>query len=113
MDQEKQNRTEKVLKNLERIMKMRDDLAVKLDEIFKKANITPEILENFLNNPDNFTKEQWQNIQKQKELYKLKLSGLVSKKAIAKHKENLKKKAAGGERSRKTLGGRKKWIPMR
>lgn len=102
----------KINEEFEKINKMRDELMVKLDEVYKKGGITYDEIERFLNNPQNFTEKQWKLLQEQREMYQEKLNALVGKKNSEKRDKSLKKKTSE-ERSRKTLGSRKKWIPMR
>ncbi len=112
MAQEKEKPGDQAAKYLEKLKIMKEEFTAKLDAVFEKGGISPQMLDKFLDNPHNFSEKQWQFIQEQRELYKKKLIALVGKKELEQHEKKLKKKVST-ERSRKTLGGRKKWIPMR
>lgn len=56
---------------LERMDEMRKDIDLKLENLMKPNGLTKERLQEYLNNPQNFTNEQWQFLQeKNQELSK-------------------------------------------
>lgn len=99
-------------KKLKKINEMKNELALKLEELYQKAEMSTQETEAYLSNQANFSDKQWKLLQEQQEIYKNKLKDLFGKKDIEKQKKKVKKKSTE-ERSRKTLGSRKKWIPMR
>jgi hypothetical protein len=74
--------------------------------------MTPQQFNDYLDNPKNFSPREWEIVQKNKHLLEEKVwdvVGLELKPATGpKRRENL-----AGERKGKTLGARKKWIPMK
>ena len=91
---------------------MKDELDAKLYSLFQKGGIDLKIVETFLDNQNNFTDSQWEEVQTQREEYKKKLEELFGKKELEVQEKKVKKKKSG-ERNRKLLGDRKKWIPIR
>lgn len=112
MGKEKDKSGEAAAKMMAKMRKMKDELDSKLESLFQKGGMTLQKLEDFLNNQRNFSDEEWLIIQTQSEVYKSKLQELFGKKTLEKHEKKIKKKTSEG-RNRKTLGERKKWIPMR
>jgi hypothetical protein len=82
------------------------------DETLKKAGHDQATLSKFCQNPSNFTKEQWEALQKKKEGLELMFSGL-SKEALEEKKKKKAQATASKERRGKTLGSRKNWLDMR
>ena len=85
--------------------------------------MTPQTVEDYLNNPNNFTNAQWENIQIQRKGIITKLEselGGVFNRGTPGATSILKKKDAFSppdkpekERKGKTRGARHNWIPVR
>lgn len=95
---------------MKKIHAMRQDLQNKMENIYKHSGLTPESLKNFLDNPKNFAQKDWEFIQQNKNILEEKVWETLGEelKPITRYvRENV-----AGERKGKTLGARKKWIPM-
>lgn len=97
---------------LMRIHEMKNDLEKKLTNIYEKAAISKIDIEEFLENSDNFTKKEWDRIQKNKEALIQNLSLVFTPEDTVRRQPKSKEKLTK-ERRGKTLGVRKKWIPVR
>lgn len=95
---------------LKQIDEMQNDLQNKFDHIKSQAGLTTEDIQDFMNNPKNFTPKQWEQIEQTKNELGNKVWAAIGLelKPKPRTRENI-----AGERKGKTLGGRKKWIPMR
>lgn len=96
---------------LEKIHKMDDDLEGKMSRVCELSGMTRQEVHRFIENPDNFSQEQWKNAQKNKDILEEKIYSVVGVKA-KKLKAKKKKKKLAKKRRGKTLGGRKGWLPM-
>lgn len=91
---------------------MHDDLERKLDEVYRQNGMDKRTIKNYLDNPSNFTPEQWERVQEDR---KLRLETLAKKigaelpTALVEAVKEVKKT----DKSRKSLGVRRNWIPMR
>lgn len=102
---------EEVNSMFKRIDTLQKDLEKKLEDLYEKGGISHKELETYLINPDNFTKEEWQRVHKNRDRFLNLIWGGIGKekkKAQAVKKE----KKAAKKRKRKTLGSRKGWIRM-
>lgn len=97
---------------LMRIHEMKNDLEKKLTNIYEKAALSKIDIEEFLDNSDNFTKKEWDRIQKNKDALIQNLSLVFTPEDTVRKQPKSKEKLAK-ERRGKTLGVRKKWIPVR
>jgi len=96
---------------LKRLRDMDQDLQKKMERVCELSGMTKREIEQYIENPHNFTDSQWQKMQKEKEKLEEDIYaaiGIRAKKRILKKK---KKKIAKGRRG-KTLGGRKGWMKM-
>lgn len=95
---------------LNQIEVMKQDLENKLEKIRQQTGLSKEDLQNFMNNPKNFSPNEWAKLEKTKNEMGDKVWSAIGLelKPKARTRENI-----AGERKGKTLGGRKKWIPMR
>lgn len=96
---------------LKKLRNMDDDLQKRMDNICVLSGMSPKEVKRFIENPDNFSTEDWSRMQEKKEALEKKIySGIgdESKKNVLRKK---KKKMQKGRRGR-TLGGRKGWIQM-
>lgn len=97
---------------LERMHFMNKDLENKLESVYTKTGMPKEEIHNFLENPNNFSSTVWNKIQEDMTSLEQKVWAAVGKhmkKSMLKKKTDKKSK----ERKGKTLGARKKWIPVR
>lgn len=95
---------------MQQIREMNQDLKSQMESISKKTGLSYDELKKLVDNPKNFSPADWAFLQKNKQLLGDKVWGVVGipNKPKAKQRENV-----AGERKAKTLGARKKWIPMR
>lgn len=94
------------------VEKSSDNLKKQLDEIFLKTGMTPQMITDYLNNPNNFSPYEWPKIQKKREQLQEKIWQMLGYKS----KENASAKKlikSSKDRKGKTLGARKNWMPMR
>lgn len=87
-----------------------DELSEKAEEMLKKTGMTREQLEAYANNPNNFTKDQWEALQRLRETteqFKRQTQG------IAKTESPALQDAPRKEKKQKHRFGKKKhWIPL-
>lgn len=96
---------------LNKMYRMQEDLQTKLKQIYDANGISSNQIRNFLNNPGNFPPDVWQKIQMQRDALEKKIREVLptyAKKTKTGHIAGMTSK----ERKSKTLGARKKWIPM-
>ena len=89
-----------------------DVLSVKTEEILERTGMTEEQLEAYASNPNNFTKEQWEAIQKVKqacETYKQEARARIGEKEFVKTAEKAEKKRQKGAGK---FAKKKQWIPL-
>lgn len=105
---------------LEQIRQMKQDLQNKLELIQKKGGALGYGFKQFTQNKKNFTPEQWEDIQKAKRLLGDKIWNAIGKPAPPSLEQSQADSTTPsisppvpGDRKGKTLGARKKWIPMR
>lgn len=99
----------KVLANMK---KMHEELNVKIDNLFKQSGRDPREIREYFKEPRNFTAHEWKRIQDRKEELEAYIK-VVSKEELKKKKSKQKTSEMSKERKGKTLGARKKWLPMR
>lgn len=86
-----------------------DDLSEKAEEIYKKTGMTRDQLETYAANPNNFTKEQWEALQKVKqacERYKREARAQIPDKDFEQKAETQRKKQP------QKFAKKKHWIPL-
>lgn len=100
---------------LEKINKMRRDLEKKLEDLYDQSGLSKEQLQAYMDNPQNVGTPQWQKIQQRREELSEKLYGMIGAeeriRSMAKKNQEVEKNTKA--RKSKTLGNRKKWIPIR
>lgn len=98
----------------ERVKYLRQDLESKLQDFYHKTGLKDSDIKDFLADPSNFSPSEWALVTKYKELLYTQFSSQTGLKipekkvAIAAEKEGLSK-----ARKAKSIGSRKKWIPMK
>lgn len=97
---------------LDKVSRQREELLLKLDMIQQTKGINLKEMKNFMDNPLNFKKSEWEFLQKQRTEMEEKLSALIGKELKEKNqKQNLQKSEKAHKL--KSLGSRKKWIFIR
>jgi len=96
---------------LSRLRQMDEDLKGKVSRICEITGMTRKEVNRYIENPDNFTNFEWEEVQKEKKVLEERIYAAIGIKA-KKTLEKQKKKKITKERRGKTLGGRKGWIPM-
>jgi hypothetical protein len=107
------------LKMIEEMKAAQDKIDHMLSEIYQLTGWTPKYLKSYLENPNNFSKEEWQNIQKQRKEFtdliktpkELETEKKTKKDFI--NQESSSQSQIVKERRTKTAGARRKWLPMR
>jgi ATP-dependent Zn protease len=87
-----------------------DDLTERAEEIYKRTGMTREQLEAFASNPNNFTPEQWDTLQKVREAcekYKEE-----AKKLIVDEQFEQKVAAQQKQKQLQRFAKKKHWIPL-
>jgi hypothetical protein len=103
-----------VEKMIKKVREMHDEIDRKLDDIFQKSGWSTKQIKTYLDNPNNFSPEEWERVQyERKTLIKsLKTEGDLEKEES---QSNQPKPTEGGSKERrgKMIGARRNWIPMR
>lgn len=92
---------------------MSADIEKKLSGVYDKSGRSREELTNYLENPNNFTKTQWERMESIRESLREKVYAAIGKKKAKKIEDDKKKAKMDKNRKGKTLGSRKGWMPMR
>jgi hypothetical protein len=94
--------------------KKHDEITRQLNEVYQQTGVTQSYIESFLNNPSNFETKEWERIQRQRQAL-MKSFGLGAEiQQIKKEKKHAKPaESTRMKERRKTVGARRKWIPMR
>lgn len=95
---------------LDRIDAIKNDLKEKVAVLIEKHGHTPSSIKKYLNDPKNFTPEQWIAIQKQKDEI-AKTVGVAIDPLMRKQKKIMEKKQEDRSKN-KSIGARKRWMPM-
>lgn len=95
-----------------RIEELNRSLKEKIGDLIEKHGFTPRSVKGYLNNPKNFTPDQWNLIQKQRVEIE-KMVGIALDPVLRKEQKKAEAKVRDKERKGKTLGSRKNWMPMR
>jgi hypothetical protein len=114
-DEQRKSKDSKDDKNLEKRLKavlgLRDKIDEALNKVYRKGDLTQKQVSDYLDNPDNFKKGQWDYIQKRrKKVFSFIWDALGSETKKKYDKKELAKKAK--KRKRKSIGHRRKWIQM-
>lgn len=100
--------------NLNQVRDLHDELNRKLEDIYQKTGWDPHHIKKYLENPNNFSPEQWQLIQSQKKYLLGKVWDKLGKEGVNLQKKMLEaeKQKISKDRKGKALGARRQWIPM-
>lgn len=97
---------------LEKMASMHDDIQRKLEDAYQQAGLTKKDISQYLDDPKNFPSYQWEVIQKQRKDLANKIWSMVGE--DTKPQIEAKKRAQAQEGAKgKTLGARKRWIPVK
>jgi hypothetical protein len=108
----KHNKDPETEEMLKKMKDMKEDLKNKIDLIKNKNSAEAKQFKKMLENPSNFSKKEWNDIQKAKKLLGDKIWQAIGKPETP--EEGLQSSPSNPmNRKAKTLGSRKKWIPMR
>lgn len=113
---DKKNYTDsETVEMLEKMNTMRRDLEKKLEGLYQQSGMSGDELQAYLDNPKNVGEVLWEKIQQQRQELSDKLYKMVGieEKARSTIKKSKEKEEAVKKRKGKTLGTRKKWIPIR
>ena len=96
---------------VEKMEVMHSELEEKTNRLLEKGGHTPLSIKRYLDDPKNFSPEDWQLIQKQRNILEADL-GLAIDPSFHKIKKEKETKVMSKERKGKTLGSRKNWLDM-
>lgn len=97
---------------LSKMHTMRRELEEKMDDVISLAGVSKEEVTTFLDNPDNFSPTEWEKVKEKKEEL-AKMAMQITGQKDNKRKVARKEEADTKKLRQKSLGGRKRWIPMR
>jgi len=98
-------------KKLQVIMGLRNKVGAALDQVYQKGDFSPQQVTDFLNNPEHFSPQQIQTIEKSREEIMAFIWDVLGEKKKAQHEKKILKKKAKKRRG-KSLGHRRKWLKM-
>lgn len=109
------------LEKINEMQKFCDDVENKLEEFYHMSGTSPQYLESYINNPNNFTADEFERINKER---KALMAKIMLPEDIQKEEEKAKKTPktmqeevdnpkSAKERRKKGAGVRRNWIPMR
>ena len=107
----KKHRDPEIREMMKKIDDMKQDLLKKMEYLQRTGGLTYEQVRAYMENPKNFTKTEWDKLQQTKNELGDKVWNALGEelKPKAEHvRENVE-----GERKGKTLGARKRWIPVK
>jgi hypothetical protein len=102
---------EDIRAQLEKMKELQSKFTLQIEELCKKTGKDPQTIAKFCQNPSNFSKKQWDELQHKKTELEMKLTGL-SQENLETQKKSKAVTAATKERRGKTLGSRKNWLDM-
>lgn len=106
-----QDEYEELQRRLKVVFGLREKISNALDKLYTKANISPQDITNYLDNPKNFSPRQYDSIQKRRaQIQSFIWEALGEKEKKLEEGKKMTKKSK--KRSRKSLGHRRKWLKM-
>lgn len=103
---------EQLKKQLQEVYSRSQEITRQLHDLYEEAGFTPEQVSAYLDNPENFTQEQWETLQKHRESIQKFIWDAVGYDKKAEY-EKAESKTKEKKRRRKTLGSRRRgWIKM-
>lgn len=97
---------------MEKAAKMHDELEQKLEETYQKTGWQRQAIKQFLENPNNFSKSEWELVQRQRDYLVNQTWSLITEEEKTRLLHEEKKKQSQVNKG-KSLGARKNWIPIR
>lgn len=117
----KEMKLKEALEKIKEMQKFCDDVEKKLDEFYRMSGTSPQYLEDYVNNPNNFTPAEFERLNKER---KALMAKIMLPEDIQKEEEKAKKTPKSTqeeadnpkmakERRKKGAGIRRNWIPMK
>lgn len=105
----------------DKLRQMRNDIVEKLEIINKHSGVNAEQIRNYLSDQKNFTSTQWDELQSYRKILGERIFNAIGRDVNISTSSEQKntpeppkiKETTDTSRRGKTLGARKKWIPMR
>ncbi len=97
---------------MKQVQDMKQDLQNKVESISKKSGLSYDDLKKAID-PKNFKPADLEVLKQKQEALKAKVMGAIGTPIASSGAAPKKRENVAGERKAKTLGVRKKWIPMR
>ena len=94
---------------LQRMADMKKEMERQLTNIYSKAALSRLDIKEFLENPNNFSRKDWEKVQRHKDFLIEQISMIFTPESTIRRPPKTKEKV-DKERRGKTLGARKKWI---
>jgi len=101
-----------VSKMLDRMNEMRREIEKKVEDACEGKGLTWQNVQDYVNEPKNFLPTEWKRLQHRREEVAEKLWASLGT-DVKKKKAAVTKKKVAKKRKGKTLGARKRWIPMK
>lgn len=102
---------EDVTEMFAQINQMKTNLLAQYEQFCEKTGLSREEIHNFFDNPNNFSPQKWEDVQKSRSLLEQQIVSIFGKGATS-NKSQFNQKKLSKERKSKTLGARQKWIQM-
>lgn len=102
---------EEIAQRIEKYQELHNQIADKLEQIFVKSNLSPKQLHDYFNTPQNFTSDQWNLIEQQRQTIEKMLDQLVPKQLKKKAKTDSKAPKSHQQKPKK-MQVRSRWMPM-
>lgn len=96
---------------INRIRRLNEEIEEKLNSFYKHTGISGQKLHEYLSDPRHLKAEVWQKIESDQDKLETQIAGALGL-GYKKHKERLNEKITK-DRKGKTLGERRRWLPMR
>jgi hypothetical protein len=102
-----------VLRMIEKYRKMHDKVERQLDEVYQKTGFTPTQIKDYLSNPNNFNKNEWERIQKKHLEFENSFNIKKDENSLIRSMSTHEKKESKPSHRSKNGRGRKNWIEVR
>lgn len=97
-----------------KIRTMQTDLQSRFDKLYHDTGMDADQLKTFMGEPKNFLPKDWEFLQQNKKILEDKVWDAVGEELKPSPQKAIRTRAnIADERKGKTLGSRKKWLPMR
>jgi hypothetical protein len=103
---------------MKKIKEMKEDLQSQIESISKKSGLSYDKIRKMIENPKNFSPAAWERMQKNQQILGDKIWGALGKRQAqhsspSQEEQPQQRENKAGSRKAKTLGARKKWIPIK